>query len=118
MMSLQAPVIELLDRGYIKKQLENYKLSVTHLNKYLKCPISFYFENIVRVPTARSESMGFGSAVHYALEMLYTKMLEHPEKEFPSLEDFLNSFAWGMKMYHSHFTSAQMKRRLQYGEQI
>jgi DNA helicase-2/ATP-dependent DNA helicase PcrA len=42
--------VELLDKEELEKKLENYSLSVSDLNKYLRCPVSFYFENILRVP--------------------------------------------------------------------
>ncbi len=93
-------------------------MSVTHLNKYLNCPLRFYFENVVRVPSARSESMGFGNAVHHAMDQLFKKMNESAEKEFPSLEYFLSSFHFGMKMYHSHFTKKEFERRSEYGDEF
>jgi len=62
---------ELLDHQLIEDALSNYKMNITHLNKYLRCPVTFYFEHIVHVPMAKNEYMGFGSAVHFALERLF-----------------------------------------------
>lgn len=68
------PEIELIDKQYINKLLENYSLSVTHLNNYLDCPIKYYYQNLLRVPAAKSESMAFGSAIHLTLQALFEKM--------------------------------------------
>jgi DNA helicase-2/ATP-dependent DNA helicase PcrA len=118
LLSLALPEIKLMDEEYLKEALKNYKMSVTHLNKYLNCPLRFYFENVVRVPSARSESMGFGNAVHHAMDQLFKKMNENPDKEFPPIEYFLSSFHFGMKMYHSHFTKKEFERRSDYGDEF
>jgi DNA helicase II / ATP-dependent DNA helicase PcrA len=109
---------ELINKAYINNFLRNYRMSVTHLSKFLRCPISFYFENIVRVPSARNESMGFGSAIHYTLEKFYRQMLESPDKQFAPKEELFEIFKKAMQKYHAHFTKEQFKRRLEYGMEI
>jgi ATP-dependent helicase/DNAse subunit B len=49
-------------------------MNVTALSNYLKCPLQFYFQNLVRVPQGKSEAAEFGSAVHHALQRLFEKM--------------------------------------------
>jgi len=110
--------VELIDTYHIDSILENYTLSVTHLNNYLKCPITFYFNNLIRVPAPKSASMTFGSAVHFALEKLFKNMNAHPEKLFGQKEDLLKDFKWYMHRNQECFTDADFKRRMEYGEQI
>lgn len=57
--------------------LRKYTLSASGLNNYLECPRSFYFENLLRIPQQKLPSMQFGSAVHYALEKLFTEMKQY-----------------------------------------
>jgi DNA helicase II / ATP-dependent DNA helicase PcrA len=111
-------VLEVMDVELIKQQLEGYTLSVTHLNKYLNCPISFYFENILRVPSSRNSYSGFGSAAHLALQSYYEKMLEDPDKQLPSKEVLMYAFERGMEKYHSHFTAEQYTNMLEHGKQV
>jgi len=59
---------DLLDTHLIDKYLQNYQLSISHLNSYLQCPTTFYFENILRVPSAKNKYMAFGTAIHRSLE--------------------------------------------------
>lgn len=110
--------IDFLDEEFLKEELKNYSMSVTHLNKYLRCPISFYFENVLKVPSARNESIGFGSAVHHALYHLFQEMQHHEQREFANLGLFLRYFEDGMKFYHSHFTREDFERRTEYGRKI
>jgi DNA helicase-2/ATP-dependent DNA helicase PcrA len=98
---------QLIEKDLIDKVLQSFKVSATSLNKYLRCPITFYFENILRVPMARSMSNGFGNAIHYALEVYFRDMEADPERKVPAVEKLQNHFAIGMKKFHSHFTSKE-----------
>jgi DNA helicase-2/ATP-dependent DNA helicase PcrA len=107
--------LELVDSKYMDMLLENYSLSVTHLNNYLKCPLSFYFQNLLRVPSAKNEYMAFGSAVHFALEQQFKKMGESGNREFPGKKTLLSDFEWYMNRNKDCFTDDQFKRRMEYG---
>ncbi len=111
------PQIGLIDEQYIKHLLENYALSVTHLNNYLDCPLKFYFQNLIQVPSGKSETLTFGSAAHYALNKLF-KGVEANNNQFHGTSKFLNDFTWYMHRNREAFTDEQFKRRLNYGEKI
>ena len=106
LMEVNLPKVELLDKHLIERSVKNLKMSVTALNKYLECPLSFYFENIVRVPAARNAYMGFGSAMHYAVE-LYFKSIKPNAKSFPGEKVLIDYFIKGMQRYKSHFTEKE-----------
>ncbi len=112
-----SPEIELPDKIYIDQLLQRYSLSVTHLSNYLECPIKFYYQNLIKVPSAKSESMTFGSAVHFALQRLFEKMKAR-ENVFPDKADLLNDFSWYMHRNRESFTKDQFKRRMEYGQKI
>ncbi len=71
---------DLLDAHLINKYLQNYQLSISHLNSYLQCPTTFYFENILRVPSAKNKYMAFGTAIHRSLEGIIKLRKTDPEK--------------------------------------
>lgn len=110
--------IEILEDAYTDRLLEKYSLSVTHLNNYLKCPVSFYFNNLIRVPSPRNASMTFGSAVHFALEQLFRKMNNDPDKSFPDKDQLMKDFRWYMRRHQDSFTEAEFKRRSEYAEEV
>ncbi len=111
------PVLELIDTNYINLLLQNYTLSVSHLNNYLDCPLKFYFQNLIRVPSGLSASAAFGSAVHYALNRVFRKLKDNGD-EFPPADDFLKEFRWYMYRNSDLFTNEEFKLRLSYGEKI
>lgn len=111
------PEIELIEDAYLNKILETYTLSVTHLNNYLSCPIKFYFQNFIKVPGAKNEHIVFGSAVHYALEILFKEMKDNNDT-FPSEEKFVNNFLWYMYNNREAFTKESYILRTAYGKKI
>lgn len=114
----QMPEIEKMEEDFIARILEKFVLSVTALNNFLKCPLQFYYLNLVRIPSPKNEATEFGSAVHYALEQLFRKMKDHPQEQFPAKEVFLADFEWYMNRHRESFTKEQFERRLQYGNDI
>jgi DNA helicase-2/ATP-dependent DNA helicase PcrA len=68
-----APEVAHLDDELVDRLVQNFNMSVSALNSYLKCPLGFYYQTIVRIPSPRNEAMEFGSAVHHALEGLLPK---------------------------------------------
>lgn len=114
-MFLDEKEIKLIDNDLISEVLKKYKLSVTHLNKYLKCPMTFYFETILRVPTARNKHMGFGNAIHSAFQDFYEKVRDKKEVSKVTL---LESFKSAMMYYWSHFTDKEFRELLEHGVDI
>lgn len=114
---LAQPEIELIEAGYIDELLRKYSLSVTHLNNYLDCPLKFYYQNLIKIPAAKSGSMVFGSAFHFALQRLFEKMKAGNGK-FPLQEIMLDDFLWFMQKNRDAFTPEEFVRRIEYGEKI
>ncbi|HRO70977.1 MAG TPA: PD-(D/E)XK nuclease family protein, partial [Chitinophagaceae bacterium] len=113
-----APEVAKLEKEYIGRLLEKFSMNVTALNNYLKCPLEFYFRNLVRIPSPKNEATEFGSSVHYALEQLFRKMQDSNTGQFPSCEEFISDFEWYMHRHRESFTKEQFERRLEYGHDI
>lgn len=62
------------EKDYLRSLLDNYKLSVTALNNYLKDPQEFLYKNLLKVPSVKTPSLALGTAVHSALENLYRNL--------------------------------------------
>ncbi len=109
----EKPEIELLDKDVLDLLLQNYSLSATHLNSYLRCPISFYYENLLRVPSAKNETACFGTAVHYALQRQFERIREGAQ---PDKTVLVNDFERSMKRQRAYFTPEAYTRRLDFGK--
>ena len=122
-----APEIEKLEFEVVTRMLEKFAMNVTALNNYLKCPLEFYFKNLIRIPSPKNEATEFGSSVHYALEKLFSKMLGPPgdaesqlknKKQFPPISEFISDFEWYMHRHRESFTKEQFNRRIEYGREV
>lgn len=114
----QAPEIARLEDDFVSTLLEKFVMNVTALNNYLKCPLEFYFKNLVRIPSPKNEATEFGSSIHYALEQLFRKMQEGGKNEFHGKEQFIADFEWYMRRHRESFTKEQFDRRLEYGHEV
>ncbi len=111
------PEIEKIEEDFVGPLLDKFVMNVTALNNYLKCPLEFYFNNLVRVPSGKSEATEFGSAIHHALQKLFEKMQQN-NNNFPSRQEFISDFDWYMHRHRECFTKEQFDRRIEYGYEV
>ena len=116
--SARAPEIDKAEEDFISALLEKFVMNVTALNSYLKCPLQFYYQNLIRIPSGKNEATEFGSAIHHALEKLFRKMQESGQDSFPPKEEMLADFTWYMKKHRENFTREAFDRRMEYGDEV
>ncbi len=114
----EAPEIDKIEEEFIGHILDKFVMNVTALNNYLKCPLEFYFKNLIRIPSPKNEATEFGSAVHHALEKLFRKMQDGKKEQFGTKQDFIDDFDWYMLRHRESFTKEQYDRRREYGHEI
>lgn len=118
LMRFSRGVPQLIEHDLIDHILENFKLSATSLNKYLKCKLTFYFETILRVPLGRSATMGFGNAIHYALEHFFRDIENAVPRSMGSVQKLVDFYTKGLEYYKSHFTSQEFENLTKHGQNI
>ena len=114
----QAPEIEQAEEDFITTILDKFVMNVTALSSYLNCPLGFYYKNLIRIPSGKSESLEFGSAIHHALEKLFRKMQDGKQDTFPSKEEMVDDFNWYMHKHRENFTQEAFDRRMEYGDEV
>jgi DNA helicase II / ATP-dependent DNA helicase PcrA len=114
----QAPEIEQAEEDFISALMDKFVMNVTALSNYLKCPLQFYYQNLIRIPTGKSEATEFGSAIHYALEKLFRKMQDGKKETFPPKEEMIADFKWYINRHRENFTKEAFERRIEYGDEV
>jgi DNA helicase II / ATP-dependent DNA helicase PcrA len=118
------PVLQKLDDDFVQPLVEKFVMNVTALSNYLKCPLAFYYQNLIRIPSGKNEATEFGSAIHHALEQLFRQMLGTAQQnktiagEFPAVESLLKDFEWYMTKHRELFTKTAFLRRMEYGHEV
>lgn len=109
-----APPNEIIISSFLKK----FAISVSSLNNFLRCPLQFYYQNIIKVPASKNEYFEFGSAIHFALENLFRKMQDKQPNSFDPPQQMLEDFNFYMNKNRVHFTKENFAPRLNYGETL
>ncbi len=107
---LSAPELDIL--------LEDFALSASALNRFLKCPLSFYYQNVLRAPSVGSPHFVYGSAVHLALQRLYLRQARQKVKKMPSVTTFVKDFEHEMLRNSAILPPKEMQRLIAHGKQI
>jgi DNA helicase-2/ATP-dependent DNA helicase PcrA len=111
-----APEVQHLEDDLADRVLLSFTMNTTALNNYLRCPLGFYYQNIIKIPAFKNEAAEFGSGVHYALEQLFKKM--KAVGKFPTVDEFIKDFSWWLNRHRESFTREQFARRMEYGTMI
>ncbi len=112
------PEIEKTEEDFITSILDKFVMNVTALNSYLNCPLGFYYKNLIRIPSGKSEATEFGSAIHDALDKFFRAMQDGKQNTFPPKEKLLNDFNRFMHKHRENFTKEAFERRIEYGEEV
>lgn len=69
--SVEKVVVPKFSNDVLSEILGELSLSVSTLSDFLKCPLSFYFNKGLKLPSETNEVMVFGSIIHEVLEKIY-----------------------------------------------
>jgi PD-(D/E)XK nuclease superfamily len=103
-----------MEQAFLKK----FVLSATTFNTFLRCPIQFYYQYVLQVPTVGNTAMYVGVALHKALEKWYVAMLQHPDKTWPSIQFLLTAFENALLQQQANFATHQFAVYLQKGKTV
>ena len=108
-------IIPKFSKDVLNEILGELSLSVSTLNAFLKCPLSFYFNKGLKLPSETNEAMVFGSTIHEVLEKIYVSMDDSQSSELTaktvlSLEEALELFETIFEDKSYQLSSDRVKR--------
>ncbi len=81
-------------------KLEDYKLSITHLNNFLDIsrggPTYFLMQNLLHFPQAKSSNAAFGTAIHDTLQQAHIHLSSTGKRQ--AIEDIVSNFEMNLKI--------------------
>jgi DNA helicase-2/ATP-dependent DNA helicase PcrA len=117
LLEAEKPVLVLPENAMVEALLGQFTLSVTALNRYLRCPIAFWYEDILRVPGTISEAAAYGIAMHGALQRFFLKMKSDKQYQWPSSEALSKLFLVEMEHLRLHFSEHGLVQRQALGKE-
>ncbi|MCB0638551.1 MAG: PD-(D/E)XK nuclease family protein, partial [Lewinella sp.] len=106
-----------LEQALLAERLTQFPLSISGLNRYLDCPLRFFYETLLQAPQHVRPAAIYGTAAHAALQRLFDTMAANPDRRFPLEEQFIQYFEWEMNARRARFTDTEYERRLAQGRQ-
>lgn len=113
----EPPVVALPEQVVFEALLQDFTLSITALNRYLRCPVAFYYEDFLKIPGVMSEAAAYGIAMHGALQQFLLKMKADKKMRFPSAETLVRLFGAEMERQRGYFSENNYAQRLALGRE-
>jgi DNA helicase II / ATP-dependent DNA helicase PcrA len=103
------PSVTLPDSVRLDEMLKDFKLSPTSFNRFLRCPLAFYYQDILKVPSVSNEASQFGQAMHKAMQDLFLQMKKN-QGQFPTDTAFVGYFEHEMEETKANFGPENFKQ--------
>ncbi|MEO6131637.1 MAG: PD-(D/E)XK nuclease family protein, partial [Saprospiraceae bacterium] len=106
-----------LDNAVLRERVQNFVMNVSALNTYLECPVRFYYEKLLVIPSSEAAPLLFGSALHDALQLFFIKRFT--DQDTSKGKDYLvDIFTWFMQKKSHRFTIKEFDNLNTYGRKI
>ncbi|MEM9887472.1 MAG: ATP-dependent DNA helicase [Bacteroidota bacterium] len=115
LLEVQRPHIQGLTKAQADHLLTTFRLSISSLNTYLRCPLSFFYEHVLQVPSLMSEAATYGEAMHRAWERLFLEMMSRKSKLFPTSTQFIRYYEEELNSLQHQLSPTEFLRRLEMG---
>lgn len=97
--AIHNPPSTIEEKTLLSSLLENYQMSVTHLNNFLDVtkggPQAFLELNLLRFPQAKTPAASYGTAIHASIERIYSHL--RTQGTLPSTKEVIEFFTLALK---------------------
>ncbi|NNE29112.1 MAG: hypothetical protein HKN16_05725, partial [Saprospiraceae bacterium] len=107
--------VEDLPKETIDFLLKDFRLSASALNTYIRCPLSFYFDHVLKIPSRSSAAASFGTAMHRALYRMYLPI--NDDQKILPLDSVINVFEEEMTKMRGFFEDHIYESRMELGKE-
>ncbi len=111
-----APTLDIDPKDWLKDRVEQFVFSPSSIKSIIECGIGFYYNNIVRIPSAPNEYTAYGNAIHGTLRVLLEKFVK--VDKWPNIGELSDVFMHQMNRYRGGFTQKQFENRLKQGLEL
>jgi DNA helicase-2/ATP-dependent DNA helicase PcrA len=82
------------NKDFVRQLFDSRGLSVTALNNYLQCPWKYFYNNLLRLPSAMVKEAAYGVAIHSSLKYLFDRLRQDEKwSQKDTLKIFSNSLS-------------------------
>ena len=110
------PRIEPSESPWLKNKIEQFIFTPSTLYDLLDCGLKFYFNRLVKIPSAPSAALGYGMAVHETLNKVVK--LGTLQKAWPEEKEFLQIFEQELYNRRGAFSENSFSIKLAQGREV
>ncbi len=110
------PILDIDKKDWLKSKIEHLIFSPTSIETILRCGIEFYFNRILRVPSAPNQYGAYGTAMHATLREFVVNGVN--KKQWMTGEQVSKHFEYEMMKLRAGFTEKQFELKLEQGKMI
>ena len=108
------PILEVDKLDWLRSKIENLTFSPTSVEQIMTCGIQFYFNRVLRVPTAPNQYGAYGIAIHATLRDFVNQGVKN--QNWMSEEGIVKQFEYEMMKLRAGFTEKQFELKLEQGK--
>ncbi|MBK6903052.1 MAG: ATP-dependent helicase [Saprospirales bacterium] len=112
----EKPAVPPLDLEEAAARLTGFQLSISALNTYLRCPLSFFFEYVLQAPQLESLGGLYGTAIHRALQSYFNRMKNATDRAFPLTAILPSLFEAEWSAFRAFIPEEEFRHRLDIGK--
>lgn len=110
------PVLEIERKDWLQSKTEKLIFSPTSIEMLIECGVKFYFNRILRVPSAPNQYTAYGTAIHATLREWVVKGVN--ANKWMSVEDLIKHFEYEMMKVRAGFTEKQFELKIEQGRNM
>ncbi len=112
------PAISLPEPALLDDLLQSFSLNISALSRYLRCPLAFYYTDLLGIPETRSEAAAYGNAMHSAMQQFFLKMKNEARAQFGTASSLAHFFEVEMERQRGFFSEHAFTQRLALGKDL
>jgi len=105
---------DLKNTAFVNQKIDQLVMDATKLNAYLRCPVAFFYDRLLQIPSAMPSHAVLGTAVHKTMDWYFNHRTTIGA--FPELESILSAFSKEMFRFAHVFPETEIKLRIEQGE--
>lgn len=105
---------ELKNSSFVNQKIEQLVMDATKLNAYLRCPVAFFYDRMLQIPSAMPSHAVLGTAVHKTMDWCFNHRTSNGQ--LPELEAILSTFSKEIFRFAHVFPETEIKIRIEQGE--
>lgn len=103
------PQIRLTFDAYFGAFIEKFRLSASAFSDYISCPLAFYFNQYLKLPSEQNGILIYGTTMHTTLQYFFNKLIANEVDPYNCSDDLIRIFDEKLEKQRSKFIKKEFE---------